>query len=214
MKHIVLLRDDRSFWNDVAKCLLDANARISSFTVEWSPEDVIGLSPDMIVTNLLNLSDLKISLRRIPKVAIQADAREAYLLPASKLDWNLEVVEWPAGKDAFLQVTSRQLAISPRKNFACIFRVFADGDNPVTTAQTVNLSMTGLAFKTIAAFEIGQRFSIALDLPGLRSGLEAQARIIRSDGEDASDPRTTYGAEYIDPSDRFRSSLKKFIHAF
>jgi len=188
--------------------------KISSFGAEWAPEDVIGLSPDMIVTNLQNLTHLKISLRRIPKVAIQANAQEAHLLPASKLEWNLEVVEWPALKDDFLQVTSRQLAISPRKHFSCIFRVFSAGDDAVAMAQTVNLSMTGLAFKSIAEFEVGQRFRIALDLPGESGCLEAQTRIVRSDEEDAHDPRTTYGAEYIDPSDQFKRSLKRFIHTY
>jgi hypothetical protein len=214
VKHIALLRDDRPFWDDVERCLRDANVKISSFGAEWAPEDVIGLSPDMIVTNLPNLAHLKISLRRIPKVAIQADAQEAHLLPASKLEWNLEVVEWPAGRDEFLQVTSRQLAISPRKHFACIFRVTSDGGGAVAMAQTVNLSMTGLAFKSLAEFEAGQRLRIALDLPGERGSLEAQAQIIRSGEGDDSDPRTTYGAEYVDPSDQFRRSMKRFIHTY
>lgn len=214
MKHIVLLRDDRPFWDDVERCLNDANVKISSFAAEWAPEDVIGLSPDMIVTNLPNLTHLKISLRRIPKVAIQAGAQEAYLIPASKLEWNLEVVAWPTGKDEFLQVTSRQLALSPRKHFACVFRVFSDGDETATMAQTVDLSMTGLAFKTIAEFEVGQRLRIALELPGERGRLEAQVRIVRSNEEDDNDPRTTYGAEYIDPSGQFGKSLKRFIHTY
>jgi hypothetical protein len=214
MKHIALLRDDRPFWDDVAWRLHEANVKITSFGAEWAPEDVIGVSPDMIVTNLLNLRHLKISLRRIPKVAIQVDAEEARHLPASKLEWNLAVVEWPTGKDEFLQVTSRQLAISPRKNYACIFRVFSDGEDAIATAQTVNLSMTGLAFKSVADFEVGQSLRIALDLLGERRSLEAQVRIVRSDEEDASDPRTAYGAEYIDPSDQLRRSLKRFIHTY
>ncbi len=196
------------------RLLHDVNVKMSSFGAEWTAEDVIGLSPDMIITNLQNLTHLKINLRRIPKVAIQADAREKHLLPASRFEWNLAVVEWPAGKDEFLQVTSRQLAISPRKNFACIFRAFSDNDDTVATAQTVNLSMTGLAFKSIAEFEVGQRLRIALDLPGERISLEAQARIVWSDEEDASDPRTAYGAEYIDPSNRFWRAMKRFIHTY
>jgi hypothetical protein len=214
MKHIALLRDDRPFWNDVAKRLGDANVKISAFAAEWAPEDVIGLSPDMIVTNLPNLMHLKISLRRIPKVAILADPHEAYLVPTSKLEWNLEVVEWPAGKDEFLDVTSRQLALSPRKHFACIFQAVPDGDGAVAMGQTVNLSMTGLAFKSIADFAIGQRLGIALTLPGERDVLEAQVRVVRSDGEDDDDPRTTYGAEYLGPSDAFMRSLKRFIHTY
>jgi hypothetical protein len=214
VKHIALLRDDRPLWDDVARWLLDANVKISSFGAEWAPEDVIGRSPDMIVTNLPNLTHLKISLRRIPKVAIQTDAQEAHLLPASKLEWNLEVVEWPADKDDFLQLTSRQLAISPRKHFACIFRVFPNGADAADMAQTVNLSMTGLAFKSLAEFVAGQRLRIALDLPGERGSLEAQARIIRSGEGDDSDPRNTYGAEYVDPPDQFRRSLKRFIYTY
>jgi hypothetical protein len=214
VKRIALLRDDRRFWDDVTKRLHGANVKLSSFGAEWAPEDVIALSPDLIVTNLQNLTHLKISLRRIPKVAIQAAAQEAQFLPASKLEWNLEVVEWPAGRDEFLHVTSRQLAVSPRKHFACIFRAFADGDDSVATSQTENLSMTGLAFKSIAEYEIGQRLRIALDLPGERGSLEAQVRIVRVDEEDDGDPRTLYGAEYIDPSDQVRRSLKRFIHTY
>jgi Tfp pilus assembly protein PilZ len=214
MKHVALLRDERPFWDDVATYLQDANVKISSFDAGWSPEEVIGLSPDMIVTNLPNLTHLKISLRRIPKIAIQADADEAYLVPTSRLEWNLEVVDWPTGRDEFLQVTSRQLEICPRKYFACIFQAFSDADQAVATAQTVNVSMTGLAFKTIAEFELGQRIRIALDLPGERESLEAQTRIIWSNDDDASDPRTNYGAEYIDPSEKLRRSLKRFIHTY
>lgn len=214
MKHIALLRDDRSFWDEVAQHLRDVNAKLSPFGAGWTPEDVIALSPDMIVTNVPNLGHLKISLRRIPKVAVQAGPQEAHLLPASKLDWNLAVVEWPAAKDAFLQVTSRQLAISPRKDFACILRALADGGDAAAVGQTVNLSMTGLAFKSIAEFDVGHTFRIVLDLPGERDSLEATARIVRSDGEDANDPRTVYGAEYVDPSEQFRTSLKRFIHTY
>jgi hypothetical protein len=214
MKHIALLRDDRPFWDDIARHLRGANARITSFGDEWSPDDVIGVSPDMIVTSLPNLTHLKISLRRIPKVGIQAGPQEAHLVPASRLAWNLEIVEWPDGEGEFLEVTSRQLAISPRKHFACIFRAVSEGDGSVAVAQTVNLSMTGLAFKTIADLEMGQRLVIALDLPGEGGTLEVRARVIRSDGEDGDDPRTTYGAEYIDPSDQFQRSLKRFIHTY
>ncbi|MHB8836221.1 MAG: PilZ domain-containing protein [Candidatus Methylomirabilia bacterium] len=214
MKHIALLRDDRLFWDDVARRLRDAHAKISTFGPKWSPEEVIRLSPDMIVTNAQNLRHLKIGLRRIPKVAIQADAQEAHLIPISRLEWNLEVVEWPACKDELLQITARQLAISPRKNFACIFRVLSDGDGAVAAAQTVNLSMTGLAFKAIAEFEIGQSIRIAIDLPGESRGLEAQARLIRSNAEDSGDPRTTYGAEYVNPSEQFKRSLKRFIYTY
>jgi hypothetical protein len=187
--------------------------KLSHFGPAWAPEEVIGISPDMIVTNLQNLTHLKISLRRIPKVAIQADAQEAHLLPASKLEWNLEVVEWPAGKDEFLQVTSRQLAVSPRKHFACIFRIYSDGE-AAETAQTVNISMTGLAFKSIAEFAVGQRSRIVLDLPGERGTLETQARIVRSNEEEDNDPRIMYGAEYVDPSEQFMKSLKRFIHTY
>jgi hypothetical protein len=214
MKHVALLRDHRPFWDDVAQHLRDVNVKLSPFGADWTPEDVIGLSPDMIVTNVPNLAHLKISLRRIPKVAIQAGAQEAHLLPASKLDWNLAVIEWPVAKDEFLQVTSRQLAVSPRKNFACIFRAVPDGGDAAVVGQTVNLSMTGLAFKSIAEFEVDQTFRIALDLPGERDSLEATARIVRSDEEDDDDPRTMYGAEYVDPPEQFRTSLKRFIHTY
>lgn len=214
MKHVALLRDDRLLWDDVARFLDDVNAKVSSFGAAWTPEEVIGLSPDMIITSVSNLTRLKISLRRIPKVAIQADPQEASNLPASKLDWNLAVVEWPAGRDEFLQVTSRQLAISPRKSFACIFRLCPDGGGSAETAQTVNLSMTGLAFKSIADLEVGRCFSIALDLPGERDSLEARAKIVRAGEEEGDDPRITYGAEYLDPSHEFRRSMKRFIHTY
>jgi len=214
MKHIALLRDDRPLWDDVTQCLRDANATLSSFAAEWATEDVIGISPDMIVTNVPSLSQLKICLRRIPKVAVQAGAHEAHLIPTSRLEWNLEIVEWPADKDLFLEVTARQLALSPRKNFSAIFHAVPDGDGAVAMAQTTNLSMSGLAFKSIAEFEVGQRLRIALDLPGERDTLEALAKVVRSDGEDDDDPRTTYGAEYVEPSDRFMMSLKRFIHTY
>lgn len=214
MKHIALLRDDRPFWNDVTQCLRAAEMKISSFGAEWSTEDVIRLSSDMIVTNTLNLAHLKIALRRIPKVAIQADAQEAHLIPISRLEWNLEVVAWPACKDEFIQIVSRQLTISPRKNFACIFRVFCDGDSASAAAQTVNLSMTGFAFKAIAEFEIGKSIRIELDLPGEVHGLEAQARLVRTIEDDSGDPRTTYGAEFFDLSEPFRKSLQRFIYTY
>jgi hypothetical protein len=214
VKHIILLRDDRPLWNDVARRLRDLKAKITALDTEWTAEDVIGLSPDMIVTNLPNLARLKISLRRIPKVAIQTHPHEAHFIPISRLEWNLEVVEWPAGMDEFIQVTSRQLTISPRKSFACIFQAFPDGDDAVAVAQTVNIGMTGLAFKSIAEFQVGQPLAIVLDLPGERASLKARARIVRSEDEDDNDPRTTYGAEYVDPSDQFRKSLKRFIHTY
>jgi len=213
MKHIALLRDDRPLWDDVTRCLRDVNVKITTFGAVWEPEDVIGLSPDMIVTNLRNLTHLKISLRRIPKIAIRADAEETRLLPASRLEWNLEVIAWPTGKDEFLKVTAKQLALSPRKTFACIFRVALDGEGAATTAQTVNLSMTGIAFKTVAEFEVGQLLRIFLDLPGERANLEAKARIIRFDEVD-DDPRTSYGAEYVEPPEQFTRSMKRFIHTY
>lgn len=214
MKHIALLRDDRPCWNDVAEYLSDANVEITSFGAEWEPDDVIGLSPDMIVTNLRNLARMKISLRRIPKVAIQVGIEEHYLLPTSTNEWNIKIVAWPAEKDAFLDVTSKQLAISPRKTYACIFQVFPDGGDTGMTAQTVDLSLTGLAFKTICEFEMGQLLSISLKLPDESSNLDTSAMIIRSAEDDSGDPRTTYGAEYIDPPREFSRVLKKFIHVF
>jgi hypothetical protein len=214
VKRIALLRDDRPCWNDVAEYLDDANVKITSFDSEWEPDDVIGLSPDMIVTNLRNLARMKISLRRIPKVAIQVGAEEQYLLPTSTNEWNIKVVSWPAEKDAFLDVTSKQLAISPRKTYACIFQIFPEGNDTGMTAQTVDLSLTGLAFKTVSEFEMGQRLSISLKLPDEGSNLDAPARITRSAEDDSGDPRTTYGAEYINPSKEFSRVLKKFIHVF
>jgi hypothetical protein len=214
VKHIVLLRDDRPFWNDVEGYLRDANLRVTSFDAKWVPDDVIGLSPDMIITNLLNLVHMKISLRRTPKVAIQVGEEEAYLLPPSTKEWNIEVVAWPAGKDEFLDITSKQLAISPRKTYACICRIFTEGDDVGATAQTVDLSLTGLAFKTVSEFEMGQHLGISLNLPDEDGNLDTQTRIIRSAEDDSGDPRTIYGAEYIDPPKDFSRALKKFIHTF
>jgi hypothetical protein len=214
VKHIALLRDDRPCWNDIVEHLSSTNVKVTSFGAEWVPDDVIGLSPDMIITNLLNLSHMKISLRRIPKVAIQVGEEEEYLLPRSTNEWNIKVIAWPEEKEEFLDITSEQLAISPRKTYACIFRVFTEGDDVGVTAQTVDLSLTGLAFKTISKFEMGQYLRISLNLPDESGNLDVPARVIRAAEENPGDPRTTYGAEYIDPSKEFTLAMKKFIHLF
>jgi hypothetical protein len=214
VKHIALLRDGRPCWNDVAEYLRDAHVKITPFDTSWDPDDVIDLSPDMIITNVRNLSHMKISLRRIPKVAVQVGEEEEHLLPTSKNEWNIRVVSWPTNKNDFLDVTSKQLAISPRKAYACIFQVFTgNGDNGIT-AQTVDISLTGIAFKTISEFEMGQRLRISLKLPDESSYLDAPAKIIRSAEDDSADPRTIYGAEYIDPPQEFSRVLKKFIHVY
>lgn len=213
MKHIALLRDERSCWNEVEKYLSDAHVKITSFGAEWEPDDVIDLSPDMIITNLRNLSQMKISLRRIPKVAVQVTEEEKYLLPTSTNEWNIKVVSCPATKEEFLDATSKQLAISPRKTYACIFQVYTEGGDSGTTAQTVDISLTGLAFKTVSEFELGQHLRLSLKLPD-ESNLVTPAKVIRSAEDDPGDPRTIYGAEYIDPSKEFSAVLKRFIHVF
>ena len=147
-------------------------------------------------------------------MAIQVGVEEKHLLPTSTNEWNIKIVAWPAEKDEFLDVTSEQLAISPRKTYSCIFQVFTEGGDTGMTAQTVDLSLTGLAFKTISEFEVGQRLSISLKLPDESCSLDAPARIIRSAEDESGDPRTTYGAEYINPSKEFSRVLKKFIHVF
>jgi hypothetical protein len=214
VKHIALLTDDRPCWGQISEYLREGNLKVTPFDGGWEPDDVIGLSPDIIITNLLNLSHMKITLRRIPKVAIQVGTEEDYLLPSSKMEWNIWVVEWPVDKNDFLEVTLKQLAVSPRKTYACIFRVFLEGDDAGETAQTVDLSMTGLAFKSISEFERGQKLAISLKLPDESRKLDTQVRITRTEDVDTGDPRTIYGAEYLEPSDHFRRALKKFIHVF
>ena len=62
--------------------------------------------------------------------------------------------------------------------------------------------------------KMGQRLRISLKLPEESRNLDAPAKVIRSAEDDSGDPRTIYGAEYIDPPHEFSRVLKKFIHVY
>jgi hypothetical protein len=104
-------------------------------------------------------------------------------------------------------VSPERRAEAQNKNESLFYEAFGSFDkwnssrfvDTGTTAQTVDLSLTGLASKTISEFEMGQRLRISLKFPDESSNLDARARVIRDAEDDSGDPRTTYGTEYVDP---------------
>lgn len=209
MKKICLVRDDRKFWETIEKYLGDVNAEAVLMAGDCGSDDVLAQKPDLVIANALFHHSISRRLKQYPIIVIK-EGTPPVTMAGTSSNRNLIITGWPLQKGDFLEMTSQMLAIPPRKVFRTIIRVYAGDDEIGSLGQSVDFSLSGIAFKTSREFSVGSRIIISVTLPETEERLRLHAVIQRCNlaGRDGN---TIYGASMKEIPAADKRMLRDFI---
>lgn len=208
MKKICLVRDDRKFWETIEKYLGAVNAEAVLMAADCASEDVLGNKPDLIIANALFHHGISRRLKQYPIIVIK-EGTPPVTMTGTSSNRNLLITGWPIQRGDFLDMTSRMLSIPPRKVFRTIIRVYGVDDEIGTLGQSVDFSLSGIAFRTSREFAANSAIVISVTLPETDRRLLLKAVIQRSDPA-GRDGNILYGASL----GKITAAEKNMLNAF
>ena len=98
--------------------------------------------------------------------------------------------------------------MSERKTFRTIVRFFPEGSEYTYMGQSIDFSLSGMAFKAPCHVEAGTRGDISFTLPGVEGSVRFRIEIMRSS---IVDEETVYGGKFLNPDSNTLRTLDSFI---
>lgn len=203
MKTICIIKDERSFWEEIEGYLKDVNARVFSFDSP-SLECLSERNQDLIIGNVRIYKKLISIPQNIPKIVITDET-----IPDDK-SRDIYFIKWPISKDTFLEITSRLLSISLRRTFKTIISITSKVDNETCIGQSLDFSMSGMSFKSEKSFNVGDILKLGFFIPNFSERVSFDAEVMRS-YFDPDDVSIHYGARFLNIDEKMKKVLEGFI---
>lgn len=204
MKTICIIKDGRPFWEEITEYLKAVNARVFPMTDKFDLQSILEKSPDIVITGERAYKEISALSQNMPKLIITEGGS------AESKSKDVYFINWPAGEEAFLEMTSRLLYISERRLFKTVISITMRGKNNVFMGRSLNFSMSGMAFKSDRPLNSGDILTISFFIPGSDERLSVDAVVMRS-SIDPDGGAVYYGARFFGIGKDIRNALERFI---
>lgn len=204
MKTIYLIKDERPFWEEISEYLRTVNAKTYSFDSSSFSQKLPIKNQDLIIGSVRIYKKLLAISQNIPRLIIT----DGTISESTSND--IHFLKWPTSKEAFLEITSRLIAVSLRRNFKTIVSIILKDDNETSMGQSLDFSMSGLSFKSERTFDVADILRINLFIPNFSERVSFDVEIMRSyfDPEDAA---IHYGVKFLNVDEKMKEVLENFI---
>ncbi len=206
MKTICILKNRQTFWKDIAMYLEDVNANVCYLESESVLQDITSNPPDILIAEEKSYKEILSLPESIPKLIItEGDITEIK-------SRNIYFLRWPAGREPFLEMTSRLLYVSERRLFTTVITIVPKGKEEACFGKSVNFSMSGMAFTSDKLLRQGDILTVSFYIPGSYKRVKLEMEVMRN-SIDPKDRSLYYGARFLnienDVKDAFESFIKK-----
>ncbi len=204
MKTICLVRDGRPFWQEVESYLKAVNARVFASEYKTLQQDILSKKPEIVIAGERSYREVLSIAQFIPKLIIyegkadEINTKDVYFL------------RWPEGRSSFLEITSRLLYISERREFKTVINISFKDRKETFLGKSVNFSMTGMAFKFEKDMNLRDIVTVSFFLPGNAGRISIEAEVMRQ-STNPDDKTTYYGARFLNLSGDTKNILENFI---
>ncbi|MFC1657096.1 PilZ domain-containing protein [Candidatus Moduliflexota bacterium] len=209
MKKICLIRDDRTYWSTIEKYLCAVNAEVSTSGGNDEPEGLIDSKPDLIIANAKAHHGMARRIRQIPTIVIK-EGTPPVALVRTTAERNIMITGWPLERYQLLDITSKMLAVAPRRLFRTLIRIFTKGDEFGSLAQSRDFSLSGMAFKSEKHLSKGEKIKISFSLPDVNRSMRLDAEVMRGNGKDDGKD-SLYGARFVNLDKDNHHLLSSFV---
>jgi len=209
VKNIYLIKDKSPFWEDIEKVLRGVNAKVSTFEGEAGPEAISRQAPDLAIMAAHIHQKISSMTQKVPKLIIMNSIGPGAVIQEST-DENFIIVGWPLEEHSFLELTSKLLAISKRRQFQTLIRIFPKRLNTGFVGKSEDFSLTGLAFKAEQELQVGEGVILSFFVMEVQKSIKLEAEITRR-AVDPSDGSLYYGARFVNLSPENNEIVEKFV---
>lgn len=211
LKNIFIIGDNEPLWAEVKKFLTNINT--TCFTLNHGPDLAMleSLDPALLIMNSRTYLTMPPLADGHMKLIINDDGSSTPLLQEGS-GKGVVIVDWPQEERAFLRLTSRLLAVSPRRSFKALIRILPKGDTITYMGESEDFSLTGIGFRTNRTLQQGDEVAISFSVPANRQAANFEAEVVRCLPCHVDDA-TRYGARYVNLASDTEEVMNKFIRS-
>jgi hypothetical protein len=208
MKKVLLIKDDKFFWQTILIYLGGINAAVRAANAGASEEEIAGENADLLILGVEQYRSRGVPRGHMKAIVIDDEGSLHGL--SDKLRRGVSCLEWPCSREHFLEKTASTLGVAPRKIFKAVIRIFGPAAQYGAVGKSADFSMTGMSFTSESFFATGQEISVSLSLPREKQSVLLEGRIARSRADNGG-RYTLYGVEFSGLDRVTEETLKAFV---